>query len=113
MTVALLEFSFGSGLSREKPTHERHGANRHADAEDDPSEHPLGIAFTEGEHEPAHDDGDEAKAPSDGAGESGLEHVGGVLPGGVRISRKRREERGECDSRRATRKASLKALCAP
>jgi hypothetical protein len=44
---------------REKPSHEAHRTYRHADAEDDSSEHALGIAFAKGEHQTADHDGDQ------------------------------------------------------
>ena len=48
------EIAVDKRLTREQPTHERHRADRHAHSKNDAGQHPLGIAFTESEHEPAH-----------------------------------------------------------
>ena len=48
-------------VAGEKPRQEIHGGNGHADAEEDASKHTLRAAFTEGESESGHHDGNEEK----------------------------------------------------
>ena len=56
------------GLWKE-PGHEIDGTDRHSDAEDDTGQHPLGIAFTKGKHQPADDNGHQTKTSGDWPGE--------------------------------------------
>src|SRR5207244_7786038 len=60
------------GTLREKPGHEIHGPDRHPDAENDAGEHPLGLSFAKSKHKAAHHDGDQAEAPGNRTGKSGL-----------------------------------------
>jgi hypothetical protein len=68
---------------RKEPGEEIHGSYRHADAKDDSSEHSLIPAFTEGEHQAANDNGDEAEALGNRAGESSLKLLDRVFPGAI------------------------------
>ena len=55
-----------------EPRHEVHGADGHADGENDPGHSALRAAFTEGEHEPTENDGHKGEPGGHRAGEGGL-----------------------------------------
>src|SRR5579872_5563146 len=77
-------------VAGKKPRQEIHRRDSHADAEQHTCQHALRAAFTEGEGEAGHDNGNEREAASDGAGESLLQHANGVFPRGSSL----REGRG-------------------
>src|SRR5271156_4444021 len=89
-------------VARKKPRQEIHCGDGHADAEEHSGKYTFRAAFTEGECEAGHDNGNEGEAASDGAGESLLQHANGVFPWGGSLSEGRsREEKCEtkCDER--------------
>src|ERR1039458_4911369 len=78
----LLLWEVRDSVAGEKPRQEIHRRDSHADAEEHTGKHTLRAAFTEGEGEAGHDNGNEREAASDGAGESLLQYANGVFPGG-------------------------------
>jgi hypothetical protein len=66
--------------SREEPSHEVDGADRHADAEDNPGKGSFAAAFAESENETANHYGDEREARGDRAGERVLQDLDSILP---------------------------------
>src|ERR1700691_3286611 len=85
-----------------KPRQEINCGDGHSDAEEHTGKHTLRAAFTEGECEAGHDNGNERKAASDGAGESLLQHANGVFPWGSSLSEGRSGEQKcetKCDER--------------
>src|SRR5260370_28414463 len=76
----LLLWDVRDPVAGKKPRQEIHCADGHTDAEEHTSKHTLPAAFTEGEGDAGHDNGNERKAASDGAGESLLQHANGVFP---------------------------------
>lgn len=76
--------------SWEEPGHEVHGADGHADAEDDSGKRSLCPAFAERENEPADHNGDEREAGGDRASEGILQNLNSVLP------RRKARLLGEC-----------------
>src|ERR1700746_1271006 len=94
LRVCVTAVSPGSQQTAAKePRHEVDGSDRHANAEEDPGEDTLRAAFTEGESQPGYNNGDEGQSAGDGAGESLLQDVDGVLPGGVRLGKRGSRER--------------------
>jgi hypothetical protein len=73
-------------VARKKPRQEIHCGDGHADAEEHAGKYTLRAAFTEGEGEAGHDNGNERKTASDGAGESLLQHANCVFPWGSSLS---------------------------
>jgi hypothetical protein len=75
-------------LSGKQPTHEVHGSNSHAHAEQNSCQHALRFAFAESEHEASDDNGDETQAPRDRACKGSLQDIHRVLPRRVRKERR-------------------------
>src|SRR6266853_227694 len=82
----LLLWDVRDSVAGKKPRQEIHRRDSHSDAEEHTGKHPLRAAFTEGEGEAGHDNGNERKAASDGAGESLLQHANCVFPWGSSLS---------------------------
>src|ERR1039457_7460309 len=76
----LLLWDVRDSVAGKKPRQEIHCGDGHTDAEEHAGKYTLRAAFTEGEGEAGHDNGNERKAASDGAGEGGLKYADGVFP---------------------------------
>src|SRR5713226_6554144 len=79
-------------VAGKKPRQEIHRRDSHSDTEEHTGKHTLRAAFTEGEGEAGHDNGNEREAASDGAGESLLQHANGVFPRGSSLGEGRSGE---------------------
>src|SRR5260370_16155878 len=67
-------------VAGKEPRQEIHRRDSHSDAEEHTGKHTLRAAFTEGEGEAGHDNGNKREAASDGAGEGLLQYAHGVFP---------------------------------
>src|ERR1035437_7174337 len=96
----LLLWEVRDSVAGKEPRQEIHRRDSHSDAEEHTGKHTLRAAFTEGEGEAGHDNGNERKAASDGAGEGGLKYADGVFPRrSSRLGKGRsREEKCEAES---------------
>src|SRR6266853_5701408 len=94
---ALLLRDVSDSVARKKPRQEIHRRDGHADAEEHAGKYTLRAAFTEGEGEAGHDNGNERKAASDGAGEGLLQHANGVFPRGSSLGEGRSGEK-KCET---------------
>src|SRR6266853_3384347 len=94
---ALLLRDVSDSVARKKPRQEIHRRDSHSDAEEHTGKHTLRAAFTEGEGEAGHDNGNERKAASDGAGESLLQHANCVFPRGSSLGEGRSGEK-KCET---------------
>src|SRR6266853_5795816 len=93
----LLLWDVRDSVAGKKPRQEVHCGDGHADAEEHAGKCTLRAAFTEGEGEAGHDNGNERKAASDGAGESLLQHANGVFPWRTSLSEGRSGEK-KCET---------------
>ena len=66
-------------VAGKKPRQEIHRRDSHSDTEEHTGKDTLRAAFTEGEGEAGHDNGNEREAASDGAGESLLKYANRVF----------------------------------
>jgi len=85
-------------VAGKKPRQEIHRRDSHSDAEEHTGKHTLRAAFTEGEGEAGHDNGNEREAASDGAGEGLLQHANGVFPWRSSLSEGRSGEK-KCETK--------------
>src|ERR1700687_2001773 len=94
----LLLWDVRDSVAGEKPPPEIHCGDGHADAEEHTGKHTLRAAFTEGEGEAGHDNGNKREAASNGAGEGLLKHANGVFPWRSSLSEGRSGER-KCETK--------------
>src|ERR1700688_3183572 len=94
---AVLLWDVRDSVTGKKPRQEIHCRDGHSDAEEHTGKHTLRAAFTEGEGEAGHDNGNEREAASDGAGEGLLQHANGVFPRGSSLGEGRSGEK-KCET---------------
>src|SRR5579859_3764429 len=80
LRVCVMAISWFHQTSREQPCQEVDGGDRHANTEKNTGKHALRASLAKGEGQTGDDDRDEGQSAGDGAGESLLQDVDGVLP---------------------------------